>query len=67
MENRSLKSALTSIPGKLLSRVDMFGAPMPTLNVKGKTDVKTMIGGLMSVLILGLTFAFALLKFQHMM
>ena len=67
MDNKKPKSAIIAITGDLVAGLDMFGAPMPALNVKGKTGVKTLIGGLMSVLILGTTFAFALLKFQHMM
>ena len=44
----------------------MFGAPAPTLNIRGESIVKTTIGAFWSLAILSMTFMFGLLKLQHL-
>ena len=53
--------------GERLKTMDLFGVPIPQFNIKGKNRVKTHLGGVMSVITMGLTFMFAVLKFQHLM
>ena len=60
------RGAFTEI-GNRLKSMDLFGAPIPQFNIKGKSSVRTHLGGLISFMAVGLTFMFALLKFQHMM
>ena len=49
-----------------LKRLDLFGAPLPTFNVKGDTEVRTPTGGCLSLIISLLTFAFSLVKLQDL-
>ena len=44
----------------------MFGAAIPTFNLRGKKDVKTSVGACASIIIIVLTLLFALLKFEHL-
>ena len=45
---------------------DMFGAHVPTFNIRGRSVVKTSFGACASILILVLTLLFALLKLQYL-
>ena len=45
--------------GRVISGMDSFGMEVPNLNLKGETHVNTLIGGVVSALILMLTLAFA--------
>ena len=49
-------------PFKFLKELDMFGASVPGLNMQGKTEHKTSLGTLISILIMMLTFLYALFK-----
>ena len=49
-------------PFKFLKELDMFGAPVPGLNMQGKTAHKTSLGTLISILIMMLTLLYALFK-----
>ena len=51
---------------KFLLDIDMFGAEVPTFNMKGQRKFKTSYGACTSVLILSLTLAFALVKLTHL-
>ena len=42
--------------------VDMFGAPLPSLNISGEATINSHCGGIISLLITYLTFLFAMLK-----
>ena len=42
---------------------DMFGAPMPSLHIRGEPVVKTSAGACISIIVIGLTSLFALIKF----
>ena len=46
--------------------MDLFSEPVPTFNIAGKTSVQTRLGIFCSLLIFILTFAFSLLKLQHL-
>ena len=52
---------------KFLKELDMFGAPVPGVNMQGKTEQKTVLGSMISIIIIGLTLFFALFKLQHML
>ena len=47
--------------------LDMFGAPMPSLHIRGDPVVKTSAGACISIIVIGLTSLFALLKLQFML
>ena len=51
---------------KFLKNVDMFGAPVPNLNVHGQAEVKTSCGACFSLVIFTLTLLFGMLKLQHL-
>ena len=51
---------------KKIKNIDFFGAPVPTFNIGGKTNVPTWLGSIISILILGMTFMFGLIKIEHM-
>ena len=46
--------------------MDLFEAPLPTLNIKGSSVVKTSLGGLLSILIMLSVGLFATVKFEHL-
>ena len=51
---------------QFLYEFDMFGAPAPTMNISRETKVRTSAGVVSSILVLLLTFLYALLKLEHM-
>lgn len=50
----------------MLLEADMFPAPLPHFNSRGKTAVKTYCGGLISLVINYLFFQFAAMKLKHL-
>ena len=50
----------------MLLSVDIFGAPIPTFNLKGEQHVRTYCGSCVSLMIIYVTFLFAILKLQHL-
>jgi len=44
----------------------MFGAPIPSFNIRGKTTVKSFTGGSVSLAIIFIVFLFAALKLTHL-
>ena len=52
---------------RFLLNIDMFGAPVPTFNMRKQGTIKTSIGTVISILIMGMTSIFALLKLQKLM
>ena len=51
---------------KFLLDLDMFGAQIPTFNMKGREKVTTSCGACASIIILTMTFAYGLVKLQHL-
>ena len=51
---------------KFLKSVDMFGAPVPNFNMRGRAEVKTSCGACISMVIFILTLLFGMLKLQHL-
>ena len=49
---------------KILKGLDMFGAPLPNLNINGETKVKTFLGAIVSIIVITITFAYSLLKLE---
>ena len=49
-----------------MKNLDMFEKPIPTFNIGGKTSVKTVMGSCCSVFIMMMTFAYGLLKLEHL-
>ena len=48
---------------KILQTMDMFGEPLPTFNIKGKSEVRTHCGGCLSMALIFTVIMFATLKF----
>ena len=47
-------------------KLDFFGAPIPSFNLRGQTEVTTSIGVCFSIIISALTLACACVKFEHL-
>ena len=45
-----------------LKKLDMFGADVPTINMRGQTKIKTTFGTIVSLSIFILVLAFAIVK-----
>lgn len=50
-----------------LHNFDMFAAPVPTMNIQGRTEVKTLIGSIASLVIMSFTIMFGFIKLQVML
>ena len=57
----------TGVLGSILKRLDFFGAPLPSINVRGHAKIKTKTGGLLSFFIILLTVGFGILKLQNLL
>ena len=51
---------------KVLKSVDMFGASVPKVNIRGRGEVKTVCGACVSIGILCITLLFGILKLEHL-
>ena len=51
---------------KVLKSLDMFGAPVPNLNIRGRGEVKTVCGACTSLVIFALTLLFGIIKMEHL-
>ena len=51
----------------MLLTADMFAKPIPTFNINGETEVRTHLGGCISLLVMYVTFIFATLKLEHLL
>ena len=61
------RSSCSSISASQFKKIDLFGISVPQLNVRGKSSVPTITGGLVSLVVIVVTFMFGLLKLEHMM
>ena len=52
---------------EFVKNIDMFGAAVPGINMRGKTELNTSCGAIISMLIIILTLSFGLLKLEHLM
>ena len=64
-EQRSERTTGFGLP-KMLIEADMFPAPIPQFNSRGKDAIKTYWGGLISLIINYLFFLFSMIKFEHL-
>ena len=62
---RALKSVNIGLP-KMLLTIDMFRAPLPVFRLQGRESVRTHCGGCMTLLIMYVSFLFAIQKLQHL-
>ena len=53
--------------GAIIKNIDGFGQEIPSFNMKGETRVNTLYGGVIIVVILSLTLAYAILKGIHLL
>ena len=53
-------------PITLIKTIDFYGKPVPGFTLDGNDTVQTAIGGVLSALTLFVTFAFGLIKLQHL-
>ena len=49
-----------------IKKIDFFGEPIPAFNLAGREVIKTMFGAFTSLSILAITFAFASMKYTHL-
>lgn len=63
-KNRKSRPANVS---DFLKQVDMFGAKLPTFNIKGHTKVLTVTGGILTSLLFIIFSGYALLKLTHLL
>ena len=52
--------------GSLLERMDAFGMPLPSFNLRGKEFIRTRLGGVCTLLILAIVLLYASVKFMHL-
>ena len=50
----------------ILRQMDRFGQPIPAFNIKGKNQINTVSGGIMSAIILMVTFGYFLIGLQSL-
>ena len=51
----------------VIKKIDMFGQPVPTFNLKGEKAISTIVGGICTFLIICVSLAYGSLKFVHLM
>ena len=61
-----MNKLLPPIPSFLL-KLDMFGASLPSFNLGRQKTTKTSIGAVISMVVMFMTFGFALLKLQRLL
>ena len=52
---------------RLLEHIDAFGEDLPTFNIRGNDKITSTAGGVVTILIAFVVFAFTLVKFTHFM
>ena len=50
----------------MLRSIDIFGEPLPTFNLKGKTHVFTATGGIFTIILAIVFLGYTLVKFEHL-
>ena len=65
-QKREQPTTYFGLPRMLLT-ADMFPRPIPAFNISGETEVRTHLGGCISIAIMYVTFIFATLKLQHLL
>ena len=53
--------------GTFLKNIDQYGQEIPSFNLKGETRVNTLFGGVITIAIMSLTLAYAILKGIHLL
>ena len=51
---------------KILQRIDVFGRPLPAFNIKGRSEVNTRVGGLISLIIISTVLVYASIKLMFL-
>ena len=64
--SRNLGLSFVDDFSKVLARIDIFGAPLPTFNLAGQTIVNTATGGIMSFFVFIVFFIYGTLKLTHL-
>ena len=57
---------MVSLSWGFIQRIDLFARDLPTFNIGGQKRAGNVIGGILSMAILYLTFIFALTKLLHL-
>ena len=50
----------------VFERLDIFGKPLPSFNIKGRDSVNTMIGGLCTVMLYAIVLLYGITKLIHL-
>ena len=66
LHKRGLKTPKWHI-GTVLANMDSFGKQIPMFNIQGDSQVKTVFGGVLSVLVITLTLMYSTMKFIDLM
>ena len=56
----------SSVARDFLSKFDIFGRPLPAFNIKGRTSVHTMLGGLCTLVVFFVMILYTSLKVLHL-
>ena len=52
--------------GQALKNLDIFGEPLPTLNIEGKSHIYSLLGGICTLVIIFVVMIFAGVKFEQL-
>ena len=52
--------------GEVFKKIDAFGSPLPSFNIKGKERITTIVGGFCTLMLFLTIFCYGLLKFSNL-
>lgn len=52
--------------GQVLRKIDSFGQPLPSFNIRGKDYLQTSVGGFVTLMLTLLVLMYAMVKFDHL-
>ena len=64
---QSTRSGLLPMLSANLKKWDIFPMQVPSMNLKGQDSIKTITGGLVSMLVISIVMLFAFLKLSHLL
>ena len=52
--------------GEVFKKIDAFGSPLPSFNIKGKETITTIVGGFCTLILFFTIFSYGALKFSNL-
>ena len=52
--------------GEVFKKIDAFGSPLPSFNIKGKEKITTIVGGFCTLMLFFTIFSYGALKFSNL-